>query len=63
MWWIKNTITGTAIVNRCLHTLYFYDYREAYKFIKHKNLNENTYHIMLFGAIVPRGTMGMGGKK
>lgn len=58
MFWIKNTITGAAVVNRLLHTLYFYDYREAYKFIKSKNLNENTYHIMLFGAIVPRGTMG-----
>ena len=58
MWWIKNTITGAAVVNIRLKPLYFRDYKEAYTFIKHRALNEHNYHIIQIGAIVSRGTIG-----
>lgn len=57
MYWIKNTITGAAVVNRALYPIYFPNYKEAYLFIHKRNLNQNTYNIIQIGAIVSRETM------
>ena len=57
MYWIRNMITGAAVVNLKLKPLYFRDYKEAYIFVKHRALNEHNYHIIQKGAIVSRETM------
>lgn len=58
MYWIRNGITGAAVVNRALRVLYFPRYSDAYMFIHKRALNEKTYDIIQIGAIVSRGTMG-----
>ena len=57
MYWIRNTITGAAVVNRRLYPLYFPTYKDAYCFVKHRSLNEHNYHIIQKGAIVSRETI------
>ena len=63
MYWIKNKITGAAVVDRALQVLYFPKSNDAYMFIHKRSLNERTYDIIQIGAIVSRGTMGRSGKK
>ena len=63
MYWIRNGITGAAVVNRALQVLYFPRYSDAYMFVHKRSLNEHTYSIIQIGAIVSRGTMGRNGKK
>lgn len=58
MYWIRNGITGAAVVNRALQVLYFPRYSDAYMFIHKRALNEKMYDIIQIGAIVSRGTMG-----
>ena len=57
MYWIRNMITGAAVVNIRLKPLYFRDYKEAYTFVKHRSLNQHNYHIIQVGAIVSHGTI------
>ena len=57
MYWIRNGITGAAVVNRALQVLYFPRYSDAYMFIHKRSLNEKTYDIIQIGAIVSRETM------
>ena len=63
MYWIRNRITGAAVVNRALKVLYFPRYNDAYMFIHNRALNVHTYDIIQIGAIVPRETMGRSEKK
>ena len=63
MYWIRNGITGAAVVNRALQVLYFPRYNDAYRFIHEHSMNEKTYNIIQIGAIVSRGTIGRSGKK
>ena len=63
MYWIRNGITGAAVVNRALQVLYFPRYNDAYTFIHQRSMNEKTYNIIQIGAIVSRGTMGRSEKK
>lgn len=58
MYWIRNVITGEAVVNRALRVLYFLRYNDAYMFIHNRALNEKTYDIIQICAIVSRETMG-----
>lgn len=62
VYWIRNGITGAAVVNRALQVLYFPRYSDAFMFIHKRALNEKTYDIIQIGAIVSRGTMGRGEK-
>ena len=63
MYWIRNGITGAAVVNRALQVLYFPRYNDAYMFVHKRSLNEHTYSIIQIGAIVSRGSMGRSEKK
>lgn len=57
MYWIRNGITGAAVVNRALQVLYFPRYSDAYMFVHKRSLNEHTYSIIQIGAIVSRETI------
>ena len=63
MYWIRNEITGAAVVNRTLQVLYFPRYNDAYMFIHERSMNEKTYDIIQIGAVVSRETMGRSEKK